>query len=147
MFDQTDIYLQIMWLCMDPWNAGKLEEARKLISASNQMWPELGRKADGDGKISKQGCIEAFQAPGFIDGFAIPFQLALFDVRDLDSDGRLSLNEWMLWQTMARHRLQHRPLHHPSHHPRPHELTGPGSATGQFVGSRSGARTPGIRRW
>ncbi|MET9249660.1 hypothetical protein [Nonomuraea sp. NPDC003709] len=97
MFDQADIYMQIMWLCMDPWNAGKLEEVRKLISASNQMWPEL----------SKQRCIEAFQAPGFIDGFAIPFQLALFNMRDLDSDGRLSLNDGCFgkqWRACPRER-------------------------------------------
>ncbi|TDD53012.1 EF-hand domain-containing protein [Nonomuraea terrae] len=100
IIDQTDFDMLIMRLCMNAMDASRFEAVRKLISASNQMWQELSRNADGDGKISRQRFIEAFRAPGFIDGFATPLQLALYEVQNSDGDGMLSLSDWVGWLTI-----------------------------------------------
>jgi hypothetical protein len=76
---------------------------RQVTAAANRLWQLLKGHVDsnGDKVVTKQEWVSTHEDSDFVDNVAIPLDQAAFELGDLDGDGRVSLSQWMTFQTVA----------------------------------------------
>lgn len=104
VIDQSDIDALIQsWgvaFNLAPHSAKWQEVTRR----ANKFWHmiEGHLDANGDKVVSKQEWVAAHEDPDFIEKVAIPLAEATFELGDNDQDGKVSLDEWLTLQALAK---------------------------------------------